>query len=99
MTEFQQRIYNTWLRVTRTSQNKPFRLRKNFTNLNESTNLSLLKLESFFQRNKTIDMDDFFVAPFKLYDDTSNMPLSFYTTLKAIKVYKNFKKYIEKQNH
>jgi hypothetical protein len=99
MTEFQQRIYNTWLRVTRTSQNKPFRLRKNFTSLNESTNTALLKLESFFLRNKTIAMDDFFVAPFKLYDDTSNMPLSFYTTLKAIKVYKNFKKYIENQNH
>ena len=46
-------------------------------------------------RNKTIDMEDFFVAPFKLYDDTSNMPLNYYTTLKAVKVYKNYKKYIE----
>ena len=63
--------------------------------MDESTATTLLKLESFFMRNKTIDMEDFFVAPFKLYDDTSNMPLNYYTTLKAVKVYKNYKKYIE----
>lgn len=99
MTDYQQRIYNTWLRITRSSQNKPYRLRKNFGNLNESTSTALVKLESFFMRNKTIDMEDFFVAPFKLYDDTSNMPLNYYTTLKAIKIYKNYKKYIENNNN
>ena len=98
MTDYQQRIYNTWLRITRSNQNKPYRLRKNFDNLNESTSTSLIKLESFFMRNKTVDMEDFFVAPFRLYDDTSTVPLNYYTTLKAIKIYKNYKKYIENKN-
>ena len=33
-------------------------------------------------------MHDFFVAPFKVYDDNEYMPLKWYTTMKAINIYK-----------
>lgn len=47
-----------------------------------------MRLELFFTKHKSIDMHDFFVAPFKVYDDNEYMPLKWYTTMKAINIYK-----------
>lgn len=84
----QQHIYNTWLATTRKAVNKPFRLRKDFTDLDETTSTCLLRLEKLFTKHKTINLNDFFVAPFEIYGDNSHMPLKWYTTMKAINIYK-----------
>ena len=91
----QQRIYNSWLAITRSSAGKPFQLRKDFTKFDEITASNLYKLEKLFTKHKSIDMQDFFVAPFKVYGDTNNVPLKWYTTMKAINVYKIYKKQVE----
>lgn len=99
MTDFQKNIYNTWLRITRSKLNKPYRLRKNFDSLDGDSLKLLNRLEAFFKRNKTIDLEEFFVAPLCVYNDNNNVPLSFYISMKAINIYKLYKKHIEKQNN
>tara|TARA_B100001123_G_C14981487_1_gene895804 strand:- start:224 stop:868 length:645 start_codon:yes stop_codon:yes gene_type:complete len=87
MTEFEKTIYNKYLAVTRSSQNKPFKLRKNFKDFDD-INLSLVKkLSLFFKKFKHVDMDTFFKAPFEIYIDNNGFDLKFYTTQRALKVY------------
>lgn len=99
MSEQQQKIYNTWLRVTRSKLNKPYRLRKKFDNMSETILKDLQRLESFFIRNKDVNMYDFFVAPLHIHSDNKEPTLAYYTTMKAINVYKIYKKHIEKPNN
>ena len=87
MTDFEKHIYNTYLRVSRQTLNKPFRYRKDFTEL-EGTEaaIQLNKLAALFTKYKHIKIDLFFEAPYKLYTG-STFYLDYYITQKAIKVY------------
>ena len=88
MTNYEKTIYNTYLRVTRTAQNKPFRYRKNFDNFEDTKNyMYVKKLAMFFKNYKHVDPDIFFQAPFDVYPDSKNYTINFYTTQKAIKAY------------
>ena len=63
MTNYEKTIYNTYLRVTRTAQNKPFRYRKNFDNFEDTKNyMYVKKLAMFFKNYKHVDPDIFFQA-------------------------------------
>lgn len=89
------KIYNTYLRVSRTQKNKPFRYRKNFEDFEKEENyLPVLKLKSFFARNPQIKMEDFFLAPYYIFPDSkeSYYDLKFYNSLQAIKTYSLFNK-------
>lgn len=87
MTNNQKRIYNKYLAVTRSSQGVPFKLRKDFSDFNETDMVYVHKLELFFNKFKHIDLDDFFRAPFDIYLDNKQFDLKFYTTQRALKVY------------
>ena len=62
-------IYNKYLAVTRSSQGKPFKLRKQFDDLDDHKTACLKKLSLFFNKFKHVDMDDFFSAPWRIYND------------------------------
>ena len=87
MTALEKNVYNTFLRISRSRQNKPFKLRKDFSEFDETDNVCIQKLELFFNRFKHIDLDDFFKAPFEVYLDNKSFDLKFYTTQRALKVY------------
>jgi len=87
LTKFEEHIYNTFLRVTRTQANKPFKLRKQFDTLQEKTKIHLKRLSSFFSRFEHISVEDFFTAPYKVYQDETYFDLEFYTSLRATKTY------------
>ena len=88
MSPFEKNVYNTFLRVSRTAQNKPFRIRKNFKNFEDTDNyLFVKKIAMFLNKYKHVSVDDFFMAPYKTYSDTDYFELKFYTTQKAIKTY------------
>lgn len=80
-------IYNKFLATTRSIQNKPFKLRKQFENIDDLTSVCLKKLSLFFNRFKHVDIDKFFRAPWEMYIDKGNFDLKFYTTQRALKVY------------
>lgn len=93
--EKQKKIYNSFLRATRASKNKPYRLRQNFDNITPTVELALKKLDSFFSAHPTIRYYDFFIAPYNVYKDQEFFDLKFYTTYKAIKCYATHIKQLE----
>lgn len=81
-------LYNTYLRISRKKQNKPYKLRQNWEGFESSENyLPLLKLKSFFDRNHVVNIEDFFVAPYEVYPEDSFYELNYYNTISAVKVY------------
>jgi len=94
----EQNIYNTHLRVSRQQQNKPFKLRKDFSKIEEKNYIAVKKLSLFFKKHSHITLDDFFIAPYKIYKDESYFDMEYFTTLKAVKaysLYQNIKLYEE----
>jgi len=91
MTELEKSIYNKYLAVSRGQQNKPFKLRKDFSDFEENENyVYVKKLGMFFNRFRHIDMDEFFIAPYHIYESGEYFDLSFYVTPRALKVYTIF---------
>lgn len=81
-------IYNTYLKISRTQSGLPFRFRKQWEGFEEShVYPHVLRLKNFFSRNKSVDITDFFSAPYTIYPGESGFDLSFYSSPKAIKIY------------
>lgn len=81
-------IYNTYLKISRKRQNKPFRFRENWDDFEKSKNyLPVLRLKNFFDRNVTVNIEDFFISPYEVYEEEAFYDLDFYNTLSAVKVY------------
>lgn len=88
-------IYNTYLRISRSSQGKPFKYRQNFVDFEKDEKyIQCLKLKSFFDNNPAVKIDLFFEAPFKSIEDFSPS-LNFYLSRKAISCYTS---YLQKLN-
>jgi len=84
-------IYNTFLRISRQKQNKPFKLRSNWDDFEKSDfYLPVLKLKNFFDRNYTVNIEDYFLSPYEVYEEKTYYDLDFYNTLSAVKVYNIF---------
>ncbi len=98
MNQLEKNIYNKYLVVTRSKQNKPFTLRKDFHDFEESTSYSYVhKLSSFFIRFPQIDPQQYFEAPFKIYPDEEYFDLKFYSSQKAIKAYSLYMQQLQDQ--
>lgn len=92
MTQFEKTIYNSWLAINRKNNNQPFRLRKKWDGFEDKPEYFYVKkLANLFSRHDNINIDDFFKAPFTVYPEKTIYDLKFYTTLKAIKIYKIYK--------
>lgn len=85
--DFEKLIYNKYLATSRSLQNKPFKLRKDFSKIDENTVHMLKKLSLFFNKFKHVSIDDFFSAPFNVYSDNVGFDLKYFTTQRALKVY------------
>jgi hypothetical protein len=92
ITEFDKFIYNTYLRVSRSNNKLPFKIRKDFEKLDDKSFVSIKKISSFLKRFPHIKVEDFFRAPFALYTDEKYFPLEFFLSLKATKAYTLFNK-------
>jgi len=89
-TDFEKNLYNDYLRESRESKNLPYKRRKHFQKISDTVALSIKKLALFFINNKDVSPSDFFKAPYSVYAAGENFDLKFYTSQKAIKVYKIF---------
>jgi len=87
ITEYEKLIYNKYLISSRTNQNKPFKLRKDFSDIDENTLHLLKKLSLFFNKFTHVSVDDFFNAPWAIYPDHNVFDLKFYSTQRALKIY------------
>lgn len=81
-------IYNTFLKISRSQSGLPFRLRKQWHGFEETPYYpQVLRLKNFFSRNRSVDIIEFFSAPYTVYPGESGFDLAFYSSPKAIKVY------------
>ena len=95
MTDFQKRIYNSHLAISRKMRDKPFRIRKDFSDMDQSKLDCLASLERFFNSYNNIKIDDYFSAPYRIFEDTDYFDLEFFLTSKAKKAYSQYMKKIE----
>ena len=96
MTFLEKNIYNTFLRISRSRNNLPYKTRKNFDNFEDSEHYVFVKrLSIFFNKFPHISIDDFFNAPYDVYPDDDMYDLKFYTSPKATKMYGL---YVKKRN-
>lgn len=95
MTLFQKKIYNSHLVISRKMRDKPFRIRNDFSNLDQSKLDHLSSLERFFNSYQNIKIDDYFSAPYAIFEDDDYFDLEFFLTSKAKKAYSQYMKKIE----
>jgi len=87
LTAQEKNIYNTYLKVTRTALNKPWRPRKNFDDISPVEEEYLKKINSLTIKYN-IELDNYFQAPYNLWEDKSHKPIEYYTKFKAVKTYR-----------
>lgn len=91
VTEFEQYVYNSYLSAIAKAADRPFRPRKNFDGFDDEKYALLKRLGPFLSSND-LDVEDFFNAPFFLYNDETYKPLSYYVTPDAVTSYTRFKR-------
>lgn len=92
VTDFEKQIYNAYLAALGRANNRPFRGRKNFDDLKNDVYCELKKLSEFFSKNKTVNVQDFFNAPFVVHEDDKYQPLEYFNTYKAVQAYTKYQK-------
>jgi hypothetical protein len=99
MTENEKRIYNAYLATTRSIQNKPFRIRKDFSKFPEDKLYHVQRIANFFRRFPHINIEDYFKAPFIIYpEETETFGLDFFSSMRAIRIYTLYMKKLDSQN-
>lgn len=95
LTELEKLLFNKHLAVSRSERNKPFRIRKDFTDIaNTDKHKFLKRLSVLFQKHPEINPDLFFKAPYKLYPDVQYFGLDYFSTMRAVKAYTTYKKQV-----
>jgi len=92
LSEYEQHIYNAYLRAMRKRKNLPYKNRKDFSNIGDVDSNYLKKISIFLSKFPHIKLDDFINAPYIVYPDETYFGLDYYTTLKATKAYTLFQK-------
>lgn len=90
LNNFEQRIYNCYLKHFRNGQ--PWKPRQNFDDLSDTNVFLLKRLSLFFSKFPHIELDDFFGAPRALHPDENTPSLEFFISRAAIKSYNLFLK-------
>jgi len=99
MTQTEKECYNNFLASTRSIQNKPFKLRKDFSGFEDTEEyLYVKRLNTFFTKFPHIVRQWYFEAPFKIYEDDGYYDLKFYSSQKAIKTYTLYMKQKKEQS-
>lgn len=97
--EDEKELYNMYLAVSRSSRNKPFKLRKTFDKFDDTEDhLNIKKICSFFRQFPQIKPRIFFKAPYELYKDLEYIDLKFFTTYKATKCYTIYMKQLQEES-
>jgi hypothetical protein len=95
VTELEKRIYNKHLAVSRSLRNKPFKLKNDFTNFEEDSRyVSVRRISTLISKYPDIDLDLYFMSPYKLYKDVEYFDLNYFASPRAIKSYTIYKQEI-----
>ncbi len=92
ITDLERRIYNKHLAISRSLRDKAFKLKQDFTDFhNDPKYIHIKRLSIFFTKYPDVNMDTYFMAPYKLYTDVQYFDLSYFASPRAIKTYTIYK--------
>jgi len=96
ITPTQKQIYNLYLRSFRLNNGKPFRAKKDFSDIekNNDIKISLLKIENLFNKYPAFFGSLYFDAPYKIFPDEKFFSLKFYGSNKGISTCVNYINYL-----
>ena len=93
LTDLEKLLYNKHLAVSRSIKNKPFKFKKDFSDITNTEKAKYLKrISVLFKKHSEIDPNTFFEAPYKLYPDIEYFGLDYFSTMRAIKAYTTYKR-------
>ena len=93
ITELEKHIFNKHLAVSRSEKNKPFKLKKDFSNIVDTDKHKFLKrISILLKKHPEINPDTFFKAPYALYPDVEYFGLDYFSTMRAVRSYTTYKK-------
>ena len=95
VTNVEKNLYNTYLRISRSSQNKPFTYRKDFTDMDESTAFHLNRISNLLYKYPHITPEDYFLAPFKVYPNAEHFTLEYFAGMGAVNAYTLYMKQLQ----
>ncbi|MDD4110009.1 MAG: hypothetical protein PHS54_00485 [Clostridia bacterium] len=95
ITNLEKNLYNTYLRVSRTAENKPFTFRKDFSDMDPSIIVHLNRISNLFLKYPHINPEDYFISPYKIYPNAEHFTLEYYAGMGAVKSYSLYKKQIQ----
>jgi hypothetical protein len=99
ITNLEQHLYNKHLAVSRSQKNKPFKIKKDFSNIVDTDKHKYLKrISTLFKKHPEIDPDAFFRAPYVLYPDVEYFGLDYFSTMRAVKAYTMYRKLVFLRN-
>ena len=88
ITDLEKHLYNKHLIVSRSEKNKPFKIKRDFSDvINTDKHKFLKRISVLFSKHPEINPDTFFRAPYKLYPDVEYFALDFFSTMRAVKAY------------
>lgn len=93
LTDLEKLLYNKHLAVSRSVKNKPFKFKKDFSDVIGTNKQTFLKrLSVLFKKHPDIDFAMFFEAPYKLYPDVGYFDLEYFASMRAVRAYTTYKK-------
>lgn len=87
LSDFEQRIYNEYLKTSRQAKSQPYRLRKNFDDIPSDVLVYLKRISNILRKFPSIHVNDYFKAPYSIYGTEEYFDLKYFTSQKAIKAY------------
>lgn len=89
MTEQHKLIYNLYLKNLAIKNNRPYKPRVDFSNISKDTEVAIIKLGLFFERNPEINIDWYFKAGFQATTSTF-LKIENFHNIAMIKCYSKF---------
>jgi hypothetical protein len=87
LSDFEQKIYNEYLKTSRQAKNQPYRLRKNFDDIPSDVLVYLKRISNILRKFPSIHVNDYFKAPYSIYGVEEYFDLKYFTSQKAIRAY------------
>lgn len=95
ITDLEKHLFNKHLAVSRSERNKPFKIKRDFSNVVDTDKHKFIRrISTLFLKHPEINPDIFFKAPYKLYPDVEYFGLDYFSTMRAVKSYTMYKKQI-----
>lgn len=88
ITPAEKHLYNDYLVISRKMRDKPFSIRKNFDDMDETTLFHIRRISHLLSKYPHITSEQYFKAPFVVYPEVEYFGLDYFSSMKAVEAYR-----------